>query len=136
MYKNILVPVDLGNAERGKSMIAKAVSLCDQGGKITLLNVIEQAPSYIMAELPRDLEANRRNEAEADMRAMAGKAGGNIDAEVRIGKASTEIIQAAKDIKADLIIIASHNPGMQDYFIGSTAARVVRHAGCSVLVDR
>jgi len=33
-------------------------------------------------------------------------------------------------------MIASHKPGMSDYFIGSTAARVVRHAQVSVLIDR
>ena len=43
---------------------------------------------------------------------------------------------AAEDDKVDLIIIASHKPGLQDYFLGSTAARVVRHASCSVLVVR
>ena len=36
----------------------------------------------------------------------------------------------------DLIIVASHRPGLQDYFLGSTAAKVVRHAKCSVLVIR
>ena len=33
-------------------------------------------------------------------------------------------------------MIASHKPGFSDYFIGSTAARIVRHAQCSVLVTR
>jgi len=36
----------------------------------------------------------------------------------------------------DLIIVGSHKPGLQDYLLGSTAARVVRHAMCSVLVGR
>jgi len=42
----------------------------------------------------------------------------------------------AKEKDVDLIIIASHRPGLQDYFLGSTAAKVVRHATCSVLVVR
>ena len=42
----------------------------------------------------------------------------------------------AKEKNADMIIIASHRPGLQDYFLGSTAAKVVRHATCSVLVVR
>jgi nucleotide-binding universal stress UspA family protein len=46
------------------------------------------------------------------------------------------ILETAKEIGADLIVIASHRPGLQDYFLGSTAARVVRHAECAVLVDR
>jgi universal stress protein F len=33
-------------------------------------------------------------------------------------------------------VIASHRPGIQDYFLGSTASRVVRHANCTVHVMR
>ena len=36
----------------------------------------------------------------------------------------------------DLIIMASHRPELQDYLLGPNAARVVRHANCSVLVVR
>ena len=36
----------------------------------------------------------------------------------------------------DCVVIASHRPGLQDYLLGSTAARVVRHAACSVHVLR
>ena len=35
-----------------------------------------------------------------------------------------------------MIVIASHDPGLADYLLGSTAGRVVRHAHCSVLVVR
>ena len=37
---------------------------------------------------------------------------------------------------AAMIVIASHDPGLADYLLGSVAARVVRHAHCSVLVTR
>ena len=42
----------------------------------------------------------------------------------------------AEEKKAELIIVASHQPGLQKYFLGSTAAKVVRHATCSVIVVR
>ncbi|MBT8411941.1 MAG: universal stress protein, partial [Octadecabacter sp.] len=42
----------------------------------------------------------------------------------------------ATDNSIDCIIMASHQPGLEDYFLGSTAARVVRHAKCSVHVIR
>ena len=38
--------------------------------------------------------------------------------------------------KADCIVIGSHKPGLIDYLLGSTAARVVRHAPCAVHVLR
>ncbi len=34
------------------------------------------------------------------------------------------------------IIVASHKPNVGDYLLGTTAARVVRHAACSVFVVR
>jgi nucleotide-binding universal stress UspA family protein len=38
--------------------------------------------------------------------------------------------------EADLIVVGSHRPAMKDYLLGTNAARVVRHAHCSVLVVR
>jgi universal stress protein F len=55
---------------------------------------------------------------------------------VREGHPSTEILQFATEIGADMIVIDSHDLGLAGYFLGSVAARVVRHAHCSVLVAR
>ena len=46
------------------------------------------------------------------------------------------VVDVAEKEGADLIIIASHRPDFTNYLIGATADRVVRHATCSVLVDR
>lgn len=46
------------------------------------------------------------------------------------------ILDLARDIGADLIVLASHRPGAKDYLIGANAVHVVRHAPCSVLVVR
>jgi len=43
---------------------------------------------------------------------------------------------AARTLGVDLIIMASRRPELEDYLIGSNAARVVRHAHLSVLVVR
>ncbi len=42
------------------------------------------------------------------------------------------IVDYAKEHGIDCIITASHRPGIEDYFLGSTAARVVRHAQCAM----
>jgi nucleotide-binding universal stress UspA family protein len=47
-----------------------------------------------------------------------------------------EIIQAAEQVDADLIVMASHRPELEDYLIGPNATRVVRHCNRSVLVVR
>jgi nucleotide-binding universal stress UspA family protein len=47
-----------------------------------------------------------------------------------------EILATARDLKADLIVMASHRPELKDYLLGPNAARVVRHSDVSVLVVR
>ena len=56
---------------------------------------------------------------------------------LRNGLAAHEIVQAAKGMDADLVIIATHgHSGLRHLVIGSTAERVVRAAPCPVLVVR
>jgi len=74
--------------------------------------------------------------ARETLEALITAAGIKADAEVRSGNPGPTILTSADECGADLIIVGSHKPGLQDYFLGSTAARVVRHAQCSVLVMR
>jgi universal stress protein F len=136
MYKNIIVGIDLSHGEAGKELITRAAALLDEGGMIRLVHVLEDVPSYIAAELPRDLNDRRHAEARVEMNLLTQGLPGNYVSDVRSGAPASQLLQAAEDHKADLIMIASHRPGLSDYFIGSTAARVVRHAQCSVLIVR
>lgn len=52
------------------------------------------------------------------------------------GTVYEEILRIAGEIGSDLIVIGSHRPELKDYLLGPNAARVVRHADCSVLVVR
>jgi nucleotide-binding universal stress UspA family protein len=63
--------------------------------------------------------------------------GFDIQGEVKIGGSiSGRIIEMVEDKKIDLIVMASHDPRVTDYLIGSNAAHVVLHGPCSVLVVR
>jgi nucleotide-binding universal stress UspA family protein len=56
---------------------------------------------------------------------------------VRYGTPFAEITDAARTLKADLIILTTHGyTGLKHVFMGSTAERVVRHAPCPVLTVR
>lgn len=56
---------------------------------------------------------------------------------VRTGHAAHEIVKAAVEWPADLIVIGSHGRGgLSRAFLGSVAEAVVRHAPCPVLVVR
>jgi nucleotide-binding universal stress UspA family protein len=56
--------------------------------------------------------------------------------DVRIGVPWEAICAAARDEHVDLLVIGSHGYSGIDRVLGTTAARIVNHAGCSVLVAR
>jgi nucleotide-binding universal stress UspA family protein len=103
-----------------------------------MLHVISPIPGYMTAELPELFAEKSEENAKAMLDQFAREHGSAIRAQtmVRTGVAQHEIVAAAQEIGADLIIIASHKPEAADYLLGSTAAAVVRHAPCSVLVHR
>ena len=136
MYKTIIVPIDLSHVEAGKAMIDVAKAHGDENTRIILLHVIEEMPKWVTVELPKDIiEASRKSTLE-EIHAIADAASVQADVEIRSGHPYKNILAKAEEEDADLIIIASHTPGLQDYLLGSTAAKVVRHAKCSVLVVR
>lgn len=55
----------------------------------------------------------------------------------RIGEPAEEIIRLADEAYADLVVIGTHGrSGIERLLLGSVSERVVRHAGCPVLVMR
>lgn len=134
MYKTILVPIDLAHAEVGQTTLRIARQIGGAEARIFLLHVMPEIPAFVASEMPSEVLSRTLKKAEAELEKLGEDAG--AQAKVTHGHPPTAILEHAEDIGADLIIIASHRPGLQDYFLGSTAARVVRHAPCAVLVHR
>lgn len=135
MYTNILVPVSFEDDRNSEGALEIAKALRAEGGKITCLHVMEMLPQYATEYLP----AGHLDDARADILASLNALVEGIDnatAVVIDGHSARSILAHADNNSADLIIIASHQPGMQDYLLGSTAAKVVRHAKCAVHVLR
>ena len=136
MYKSILVPIEMSNVEHAQTTIDLAKSIGGDDVKITLLHVFEEIPTWAATNLPRDVMNESIESTRRELKAFAEGSGANVEAEVKVGHAYKTILDTAEETRADLIIVESHQPGLQDYFLGSTAAKVVRHANCSVLVMR
>ena len=136
MYNTILVPIELSHKGSGINAIKIAKKLINNGGDILLVSVLEYTPTSVEYQLPNDTRDNIRRQALAELKNIAKENGFGLNVEIMSGHAANYILSAAETHSADLIIIASHKPGLSDYFLGSTAARIVRHAQCPVLVDR
>lgn len=135
MPKHILIPVALDQEDLVPRKLALARALLEPGGRITLLTVLEDVPGFVaeFVDLKPENHLTRRIKEKLD--AVAGGAS-DIATDVVKGKAGVQIPRYAEAQGADLIIVGSHHPKAQDYFLGSTAARVARRATCSVHILR
>jgi nucleotide-binding universal stress UspA family protein len=140
MFKNILVAVDLEHDTHIDDLLRVASDIANAyGAQVHLLNVIGAAPAVVSQFLPENYEKMASEKIEKDLAALAAKvdlAEGAAASSVRFGGVYQEILAHAANIGADLIIVASHKPNVGDYLLGTTAARIVRHASCSTLVVR
>lgn len=135
MYKKILVPIALDHAAETSVALDVAETLASEGASIVALHVIEEVPAYAANFLPEGHRDTVLNEVAKELRA-ALVSHGDIKPVVVNGHPGRAIVDYADENGIDCIVIASHRPGLQDYFIGSTANRVVRHASCTVHVLR
>ncbi len=135
MYKHILVPVALDHDHKPTRALEIARTLADKDARITALHVMDDVPAYVAQYLPEGQLETNRAELEARLKQELADATG-VEAVVISGHPGHSIIEYANEHGVDCIVMGSHRPGLQDYFLGSTAARVVRHAPCSVHVSR
>lgn len=135
MYKNILIPVVLDPEHAPDAALAVAKKIAAPAAKITLFHVIEELPGYATSYVAADFILNSRKEVLSRLKKIAAGHDG-VEAVVVNGHSARTILSYAEENNSDCIIVSSHKPGMQDYFLGGTAARVVRYAKCAVHVIR
>lgn len=141
MYKNILLTVDLNEASSWEKALPTAVECARTfGAKLTVTTVL---PDFGMPAVgtyfPEDFEEKAMADLEKKLAAFCAEQvpkGVDVDHVVRNGGIYEEILAVAKERRCDLIVMASHRPELKDYLLGPNAARVVRHANCSVMVVR
>lgn len=135
MPKSIMIPVALDHEPLVPAKLAMARRLLDEDGRITLVTVLERIPGFAAEFVTVKAENHLTKKVMANLEKVADGAP-DVDCRVETGKAGMRITELAVEMGTDLIIVGSHSPGLQDYFLGSTAARIVRRAPCSVYVMR
>lgn len=115
MFEKILVPTDL--SERSRRALAIALRMATPGsGSVTLLHVIETLADTPFEEIKNfyaRLE-ERALSAMDQMVAAAGDGGVEIIQKIAYGNRAREILQAAGEMGADLIVLNSHKVEQKD----------------------
>lgn len=137
--KRILLATDF--SELAARATPQAVLFAERfSAELVLLHVIETFPIDYMVGLGESKKMNAVLEDKARER-IAGAAkqiqSVPVRTMVRWGKPFQEIVKAAQELKADLIVVSTHGrTGLKHVYLGSTAEQVVRHAKCTVVVAR
>ena len=139
--ETIVVPTDFSARSKEAVHYASAIAT-DYGARLCLvfvyepLMIVEGLEAYAVVRSNKQMLKRVRERLATFARDEIDEAI-PVQSEIRIGKPHREIVAAAKEEGADLIVIATHGyTGLKHAFIGSTAERVVRHASCPVLVVR
>lgn len=139
--KSVLVPIDFSPASE-KALVYAQVLCKEFGAKLTVLHVVEPIPEVTARSAMLVMESDKvvgrsKKHLEEVLHALGLGAGLVEKALVRVGRSYFEITEAARTLKADLIVISTHGrTGLKHVLLGSTAERVVRYAPCPVLVIR
>jgi len=139
MYKHILLPVDMEHTAESASALAIALGEARRSNaKLTVMTV---APGFGMPIVASYFDENAVREALKEVARHLKKyiddnipEGIETSAVVAEGNPSELILKQAQEDNIDLIVIASHNSQIENLLLGSCAAKVVRHAHCTVTV--
>jgi nucleotide-binding universal stress UspA family protein len=127
----ILVPIDFSNLS--EKLFRYAVQLA-QDGRIIFFHVVETRPRRKRQSKVNDTNGNRMDDAERKLLTLGEHEFGpslKFDVLVQSGKPYREVVNAAKALSVDLIVMGTGGATKRH---SSTAERVVRYAPCPVLV--
>ena len=141
MYTDILFPIDLNHDSSWVDVLPSVIEYCRAFQ--ARLHVMTVVPDYGMplvgSYFPQDFGARMVQDANKHLHAFVRE---HVPADVQVqhivaeGVVYKEIIRVAKEIGADLIIMATHRPELGDFLVGPNAERVARHFDRSVLLFR
>lgn len=138
----ILVPTDFSPSSEGAAQhaaeLAKVFSAL-----VVVLHVMESDFDYKGYGLDADAIPVIQEELQAAIEGQLAQVGGTFpesvstSLHVRRGAAWHEIVEAAREHAADLVVMGTHgHTGLEHVLLGSTAEKVVRSAPCPVLTVR
>jgi len=139
-FERVLIPLDF--SELSDTVLRYGVELTRDEGTTILLHVLEPLPLHFESAFGTFVNTEGlmriRENAEKLLQEAKGKyPGRNFVTELKEGKASSLVLDAAKRHAVNLVVMGTHGRGgLEHLFLGSVAARIVRRASCPVLTVR
>ncbi|WP_319421244.1 universal stress protein [Pleurocapsa sp. FMAR1] len=133
--KSVLIPIDF--SEWSYEAIAPAKEYVADESALKLIHVLTPLHPADPAAMWNTLDnEQRKQKVKSFLGSKLDEMGyREIQIDVAIGDPSTQIVDYAKEIEADLIVMPSHGrKGVSRFLLGSVAERVVRLSPCPVLV--
>jgi nucleotide-binding universal stress UspA family protein len=136
--EKILVAVDL-TPHSEKTAAYGAEFAKSVGASVTLLHVFPPEPSveFTSERVFESFERSRRlmTERLTKLTEQVHQAGVKCDRDFRVGDPAEQVVVAAKDLRADLIITGAHHPGFLGRLFGlDQPPRILHRASCPILV--
>lgn len=138
MPKHILVPVDLTTVDKLSKALDIAGNMArENAADVHYVGVVDAVPTPSGTTVGDTLRTELAAFSDAQARKYGIKTSYEVasrsDLHLNIG---SDVITAARDADCDLIVMASHIPGIKDHFLSSNAGYVASHAPMSVYVVR
>lgn len=137
----VLVALDINDPAEAAGIAQKAHAVAQmEGAELHALNVVPDSGMNLVGSYLGPEHAGKM--------AMAAKDGltrfaaqhlpdlGPDQLHVVQGAIYDEILKAIKNLGPVTVVVGAHRPELRDYLIGPNAARVARHADCSVYIVR
>ncbi len=141
MKKHIVIAIDL--SESTSSILNEAFDFASHlNAKITLVSIISMYVDYLhsdMSLLPTQWEDIYNSQKEFALNELNKIKDAHKELEIEIhaaiGNPKFDVIDFAKEAKADYIVMGTHGrTGLSHLVIGSTAEYIIRHATIPVLI--
>jgi Universal stress protein UspA and related nucleotide-binding proteins len=146
MFKKILWVTDFSEPARHAGQRALQCAQCSDGVLYALTVVDPGDLPLVLDDAPDPFVDQDRLQAQYEQRVLdhlkrevesLGEVNVPVEFHLRVGVPWREIVRAAEELGATLIVIGSRGRrGLADVLLGSTVENVTRHAPCPVLVAR
>lgn len=137
MYKKIMVPIDLAHTDKLDKALTTAADLSKHyGAPMCFVGVTAAVPSAVARdpeEFARKLEAFAAEQAARRGVEVTAKTVTSHDPARDLDTVLHDQIHA---LGVDLVVMASHVPGLADYLFASNAGFLAAHTDTSVFIVR